>query len=47
MTNGGYTRLSELQSVERDGLTIERDLHFPAATRTMTDALKRHAATAR
>lgn len=38
----GYTRLSELQSVERDGLTIERDLHFPAATRTVQDALRSH-----
>jgi hypothetical protein len=35
----GYARLSELQSVERGGLTIERDLHFPIATRTVADAL--------
>jgi hypothetical protein len=37
-----YTRLSELQSVERDGLTIERDLLFPAATRTVAESLKLH-----
>lgn len=35
----GYTRLSELQSGERGGLTLERDLHFPIATRTVADAL--------
>jgi DUF2958 family protein len=38
----GYARLSELQSVERDGLTIERDLLFPAATRTVAESLKLH-----
>ncbi|HYK05158.1 MAG TPA: DUF2958 domain-containing protein [Thermoanaerobaculia bacterium] len=38
----GYTRLTELQSVERDGLTIERDLYFPAATKTVAGALKSH-----
>ncbi|HET8797640.1 MAG TPA: DUF2958 domain-containing protein [Thermoanaerobaculia bacterium] len=37
----GYASLAELQSVRVRGLAIERDLHFPIATRTVADALKR------
>ena len=37
----GYTTLTELLSVNVGGLTIERDLHFPIATRTVRAALKR------
>lgn len=33
----GYTALSELQSVRVRGLTIERDLHLPFATRTLRE----------
>jgi hypothetical protein len=40
----GYTSHAELQSVRVRGLTIERDLHFPIATRTVAEALKQHAA---
>ena len=39
----GYTRLTELQSVAHRGLTIERDLFFPVARRTVADALARSA----
>lgn len=40
-----YTTLTELLSVNVGGLTIERDPHFPIATRTVRHALKRpHAA---
>lgn len=35
----GYTTLTELLSVNVRGLTIERDLHFPIATRTVREAL--------
>jgi hypothetical protein len=35
--------LSELQSLRVRGLTMERDLHFPIATRTVADALARAA----
>lgn len=41
----GYTRLSELTGVERGGLTIERDVVFPAATLTVASALARLRAT--
>ena len=37
----GYASLAELQSTRVRGLTIERDLHFPIATRTVADALAR------
>ena len=41
----GYNTLTELLSVHVGGLTIERDLHFPIATRTVREALRRtHAA---
>jgi hypothetical protein len=40
----GYTRLSELQSVTRGGLGIERDLLFPAATVTVAAAVARQLA---
>jgi Protein of unknown function (DUF2958) len=40
----GYASLAELRSTRVRGLTIERDLHFPLATRTVAEALKRHAA---
>ncbi|MEK6373189.1 MAG: DUF2958 domain-containing protein [Acidobacteriota bacterium] len=40
----GYASLAELQSLRVRSLTIERDLHFPLATRTVAEALKRHAA---
>lgn len=33
----GYTALSELQCVLVGGLTIERDLHLPYATRTVAE----------
>jgi Protein of unknown function (DUF2958) len=36
----GYTALSELQSVHVRGLTIERDLHLPFATRTVGELLR-------
>jgi hypothetical protein len=39
----GYTTLSELLSVQHRGLTIERDLHFPIAERTVKDVLSRAA----
>jgi len=39
----GYVMLSELQSLRVRGLTMERDLHFPIATRTVADALARAA----
>jgi len=35
----GYAALSELQSVSVRGLAIERDIHFPIATRTVAEAL--------
>ena len=37
----GYASLGELQSLRVRGLTMERDLHFPLATRTVRDALAR------
>ena len=40
----GYASLNELRTTRVRGLTIERDLHFPIATRTVTEALKRTAA---
>jgi hypothetical protein len=40
----GYSSLNELQTLRVRSLTIERDLHFPLATRTVAEALKRHAA---
>jgi hypothetical protein len=40
----GYASLAELRSLRVRGLTIERDLYFPIATRTVGDALKRIAA---
>jgi hypothetical protein len=40
----GYTTLAELHSVNVGGLTIERDLHFPIATRTVRQALGRSCA---
>jgi len=40
----GCTSLAELQSTRVRGFTFERDLHFPLATRTVAEALKRHAA---
>jgi hypothetical protein len=39
----GYTMLSELQNLRVRGLTMQRDLGFPIATRTVTDALARAA----
>lgn len=36
----GYAALSELQSVRVRGLTIERDLHLPFATRTVGELLR-------
>ncbi len=36
----GYTALSELQAVRVRGLTIERDLHLPFATRTVGELLR-------
>jgi hypothetical protein len=39
----GYSSLNELQSLRVRRLTIERDLHFPVAERTVRDALA-HAA---
>ena len=35
----GYVTLSELQSVKAHGLTMERDLHFPIAGRTVRELL--------
>jgi hypothetical protein len=35
----GYAALSELQSVNVRGLTVERDLHLPHATRTVAELL--------
>ena len=40
----GYASLAELRTLRVRGLTIERDLHFPIGTRTVAEALKRHAA---
>jgi hypothetical protein len=40
----GYASLAELRSLCVRGLTMERDLHFPIATRTVGDALNRTAA---
>lgn len=40
----GYASLAELRSLRVRSLTIERDLHFPLAARTVVEALKRHAA---
>jgi Protein of unknown function (DUF2958) len=40
----GYASFEELRSTRVRGLMIERDLHFPLATRTVAEALKRHAA---
>jgi hypothetical protein len=37
----GYASLAELQSLRVRGLTMERDLHFPLATRSVRDALAR------
>jgi hypothetical protein len=39
----GYASLNELRTTRVRGLTIERDLHFPIATRTVAEALKRTA----
>ena len=39
----GYVMLSELQGLRVRGLTMERDLSFPIATRTVADALARAA----
>lgn len=36
----GYTSLSELQSVHLRGLSMERDLHVPFATRTVGEMLR-------
>jgi hypothetical protein len=43
LRRGGYTMLSELQNLRVRGLTMERDLDFPIATRTVADALARAA----
>ena len=40
----GYASLAELRSLRVRGLTMERDIHFPIATRTVGEALKRTAA---
>ena len=40
----GYASLAELGSLRVRGLTIERDLHFPLATRTVAHALRHTAA---
>jgi len=41
----GYASLNELRTTRVRGLSIERDLHFPIAVRTVRDALTRtHAA---
>lgn len=40
----GYASLNELRDTRIRGLSIERDLHFPIATRTVAEALKRPAA---
>ena len=37
----GYSSLAELQTLRVRSFTIERDLHFPLATRTVRDALAR------
>lgn len=37
----GYASLADLRSLRIRGLTIERDLHFPIATRSVATALKR------
>jgi len=39
----GYASLAELRSIRVRGLTIERDLHFPVAARTVREALGRAA----
>lgn len=36
----GYASLAELRSLRIRGLTIERDLHFPIAERSVAQALK-------
>jgi hypothetical protein len=36
----GYASLTELLSVRVRGLTIERDLHLPFATRTVGELLR-------
>jgi hypothetical protein len=40
----GYASLNELRSTRVRGLSIERDLHFPIATRTVREALTRASA---
>ena len=40
----GYASLAELSSLFDRGLTIERDLHLPIATRTVRDLLAKSAA---
>ena len=40
----GYASLAELRSTRVRGLAIERDLHFPIATRTVRDLLAKSAA---
>jgi hypothetical protein len=39
----GYASLNELRTTRVRGLSIERDLHFPIATRTVREALGRAA----
>lgn len=39
----GYVTLSELASVKAHALTMERDLHFPIAERTVAEARRRAA----
>ena len=39
----GYVTLSELRSVKVHGLTMERDLHFPIAERTVAEVRRRAA----
>ena len=40
----GYASLNELRTTRVRGLSIERDLHFPVATRTVGEALARASA---
>jgi hypothetical protein len=40
----GYSSYAELKSLRVRGLTVERDLHFPIATRTVAEVLQRHVA---
>jgi hypothetical protein len=40
----GYASLNELRTTRVRGLTMERDIHFPIATRTVRDALSRASA---